>query len=565
MNFFMVIVLGLASVAEAQSAGPDVWRQPNSLKTWRQPLQELRTFDDARGDCKSISQPEVWSLPTRQDLDELRNAESDTPFSGVFKELIWTSETKDNLIFGYYGPTGDVIDYKPEDNILGAVLCIKKDPVVKNCKKASLDMVFCTIPAGTFLMGAPDGVGNKNEHPQHQVNITKDFEIMDTEVTQAQWFNVMKSLAKGEFSNYLDYDNPTYAMIGVTSKEIDQFVKSINKALSNEEYEYRLPTEAEWEYAAKGNYSDNDESVISKLSYLESKYSAEKLRPVRKNTENIFGLYGMIDSPAEIVSDEYQGVYDLWQTSNPQVRSETSEASKVVRGGYRLYRNDIFLTSRSSEETYERLIGFRLVRQKKDSLSIAGKNKDSSKLEFIWQHNGKEVITLERAEIRNGDKIAGYAPGGQRLQVFNEESPGWVGVEFGPAKGFISRKFVLDFDAQKNFKKTVVSVDSPLLGGGNQQIDTIPGGTYLLIIETIGDWFVVQYKGQRGYLSRVVSPGSSSDVDAAYVAFRQANPGRFVPRDMFEAEYTQSRAGQSFGNNSDPFAVPDVDYYTPKR
>jgi len=112
------------------------------------------------------------------------------------------------------------------------------------------DMEFVTIPPGDFMMGCSPGdiECGSDEYPIRAVRITKSFEMGKFEVTQAQWKAVMGS-------NPSSFPLDTRPVENVDPNNVLEFLKRLN--LRNDGFRYRLPTEAEWEYAARGGLSDS--------------------------------------------------------------------------------------------------------------------------------------------------------------------------------------------------------------------------------------------------------------------------------------------------------------------
>lgn len=108
-------------------------------------------------------------------------------------------------------------------------------------------MEFVTIPSGSFQMGSPSGESGRSQlgtEKQHLVTVSS-FELMTTEVTQGMWEEVMGS---NPAHDYGVGDNfPVYY---VSWNDCQEFISKLNDL--NDGYSYRLPTEAEWEYAARG-------------------------------------------------------------------------------------------------------------------------------------------------------------------------------------------------------------------------------------------------------------------------------------------------------------------------
>src|SRR5215471_8871830 len=103
---------------------------------------------------------------------------------------------------------------------------------------------FVKIPPGEFIMGCAEGDKDciEDEVPRHRVRLTKGFELGKYEVTQAQWEAVM-----GPDSNPSETRGRDNPVDSVNKAEIQEFLDKLNAR--NDGYTYRLPTEAEWEYA----------------------------------------------------------------------------------------------------------------------------------------------------------------------------------------------------------------------------------------------------------------------------------------------------------------------------
>ena len=128
----------------------------------------------------------------------------------------------------------------------------------------SINMEFVRVPAGTFLMGSKDmEQGSSKEKPRHTVHISKPFYLGKYEVTQEQWKVVMGNLNP---SNFLSPDRPVDE---VSWDDVQAFIRKLNAIEKSESY--RLPTEAEWEYAARAgsetSYCYGDAPEDSMLSH----------------------------------------------------------------------------------------------------------------------------------------------------------------------------------------------------------------------------------------------------------------------------------------------------------
>jgi formylglycine-generating enzyme required for sulfatase activity len=109
-----------------------------------------------------------------------------------------------------------------------------------------LDMTFVRIPAGTFTMGSPETeLGREDDESHHQVTLTQAFYMQTTEVTQGQWQAVM-----GQNPSYSQNCGSNCPVENVSWNNVQEFLTRLN-AQTTDDYTYRLPTEAQWEYAAR--------------------------------------------------------------------------------------------------------------------------------------------------------------------------------------------------------------------------------------------------------------------------------------------------------------------------
>ena len=184
----------------------------------------------------------------------------------------------------------------------------------------SFEMVF--VGGGTFQMG-----GNYiDELPVHSVTLS-DYYIGQTEVTQELWKAVMGS--SPSYSDYVGAKNPVN---DVSWNDCQEFISKLNRLTGGR---FRLPTEAEWEYAARGGnkncgykYSGSDYFLGSVAWYKDN--SGSEVHPVGSKSPNELGLYDMSGNVWEWCSDWY-GDYPSSPQTNPT--GPSSGSGRVLRGG----------------------------------------------------------------------------------------------------------------------------------------------------------------------------------------------------------------------------------------
>jgi formylglycine-generating enzyme required for sulfatase activity len=212
-----------------------------------------------------------------------------------------------------------------------------------------LGMKFANIPAGTFQMGETGD--------SHTVTLSQSFYLGTTEVTQTQWVSVM-------FNNPSSFNNCDNCPVeNVSWEDVQAFIKKLN---DRGDGKYRLPTEAEWEYAARANstakYSFGDnEALLGNYAWFD-KNSGSKTHEAATKQPNDWGLYDMHGNVWEWVQDWY-GDYPTGSVTNPAgIKTGTD---KVIRGGS--WGNDRTLLQSASRSGYapsirDQFLGFRLVR-----------------------------------------------------------------------------------------------------------------------------------------------------------------------------------------------------------
>ena len=187
-----------------------------------------------------------------------------------------------------------------------------------------LGMEFALIRSGQFKMGSNL---EDEEKPVHMVTITKDFYIGKHEVTQSQWQSVMNL-----FPSRCGYPDELFRgndlpIICVTFAEIEDFIKRMNQ---RGEGTYRLPTEAEWEYAARGGSTVDVLNDLDSVAWIDEN-SGNRLREVGRKQPNGFGLYDVYGNVWEWCRDYYDSYY--YRRSPKADPMKSSGYTHVSRGG----------------------------------------------------------------------------------------------------------------------------------------------------------------------------------------------------------------------------------------
>jgi formylglycine-generating enzyme required for sulfatase activity len=254
-----------------------------------------------------------------------------------------------------------IYNYSPFNNAADNLMSIPLNNKILNSRELqplldSLKYNMVYINGGTFSMGT--SAGNNDERPIHQVALSS-FYISKFEVTQHQWKSIMT-------------DNPSFnkgcsncPVENISWDDANRFISTLN-ALTNERY--RLPTEAEWEFAAKGgalslNYTYSGHRRLAKIGwYYEN--SLRRSHPVGQKVSNELGIVDMSGNVAEWCADWYgKNYYGLSGPENPKGPANGNE--KVFRGGswddYEEYCK-IIKRNRNNTTFKSRAIGFRLAK-----------------------------------------------------------------------------------------------------------------------------------------------------------------------------------------------------------
>ncbi|MDE5762709.1 MAG: SUMF1/EgtB/PvdO family nonheme iron enzyme, partial [Bacteroidales bacterium] len=228
--------------------------------------------------------------------------------------------------------------------------------------KGFKEMEVVYVTGGELEMGATEEQGDDaNEEREKPVRTIRldSYYIGKYEVTQAQWLAVMGQDRYGRDYEYGKGDD--YPVYYVNWSDAQEFCKKLSEATGKK---YVLPTEAQWEYAARGgnksqHYKYAGSNDIDEVAWYEGGDFA-MAHPVGQKKANELGIYDMSGNVAELCSDWY-GKYDEKDTENPQGPAEGYGSSRVMRGGgYESGANSCRVSYRS-EDGWARWIGFRVV------------------------------------------------------------------------------------------------------------------------------------------------------------------------------------------------------------
>ncbi len=227
--------------------------------------------------------------------------------------------------------------------------------IVKNMK-------FIWIPAGEFMMGSPKDEMDRSgdEDNVRKVTIKYSFEIGKYPVTQKQWIAVMgynPSWFKGD-------ERPVE---NVSWNRVQEFIKKLNEIEGDNRY--RLPSEAEWEYACRAgkqtrfSFGDDDSELWKYAWYGD--YSEDQTHPVGQRDPNTWGLHDMHGNVWELVQDKYHFSYTN-APSNGDAREDSIGSDRVERGGS--WRNVAgecrsAVRRRDGPDSHSDALGFRLLRK----------------------------------------------------------------------------------------------------------------------------------------------------------------------------------------------------------
>jgi len=338
----------------------------------------------------------------------------------------------------------------------------------------SIDMKLRLIPPGEFMMGSSEDeiklLKNKDandlglsqdqvdaitgEGPQHRIRITRPFYLGSTEVTHEQWKAVMGTNPwldeKGKKRDYVE-EGPDFPATHVGWSEVVQFCRRLGENEGIEGVTYRLPTEAEWEYACRAgsqerHFYGNTQKHAAYAWYSENKVK-KWMRPVGKKKPNPFGLYDMYGNVWEHCYDWLSmDYYSQSPVDDPQ--GPETGIRRVSRGGdwynnhlvQRSANRGVLIHKERSEQGWQTL-GFRIVRTTDAEVKrpVPVKSIDLSKAKVLFQDefddpkSGFPIGEFKNARTRgyrDGKYFIGYVRGKRRFLCNKFDTPYSVPSDF---------------------------------------------------------------------------------------------------------------------------------------
>ena len=241
------------------------------------------------------------------------------------------------------GQTSELIlalSAKPDEQVPSKVVQQTQNAVSNTASSSASSQTFTVngisfkmvkVGGGTFQMGSNDSEADSDEKPVHSVTLS-DYYIGETEVTQALWEAVMGSKPSyngGWTSSYGLGDS--YPAYGVSWDDCRIFISKLNSLTGKN---FRLPTEAEWEFAARGGRNSNGykysgSNTLGNVAWYTDN-SGSQTHPVKTKQANELGLYDMSGNVWEWCQDWY-GSYSSESQTNP--KGAASGSDRVRRGG----------------------------------------------------------------------------------------------------------------------------------------------------------------------------------------------------------------------------------------
>jgi formylglycine-generating enzyme required for sulfatase activity len=236
----------------------------------------------------------------------------------------------------------------------------------KDCDHGCPAMVV--IPAGTFMMGSPENEADRDnsEGPQHKVTIIEPFAVSKFEVTFEEWDACTAAKACPLVAD--QWGRGKMPVINVSWEDAKGYVNWLSGATGKE---YRLPTEAEWEYAARAGttsryfWGDDARMGSGNCDGCGSRWDLKQTAPVGSFKPNVFGVHDMNGNVWEWVEDSWHENYDGAPADGSAWLGNSDPTYRVARGGSWRTESELVRTAvRVKRIKYVRFdtLGFRVAR-----------------------------------------------------------------------------------------------------------------------------------------------------------------------------------------------------------
>lgn len=245
----------------------------------------------------------------------------------LFSAMVWfaCAATADISAAVENGSAGDVAEIAGANNQIA--------PQLKIMLPGDVPMEFVTIKPGSFDMGSKHDPpwSQASEMPLHHVQFSSSFNIGKYEVTQAQWHAVMHEFPGGQPKS-----DPGLPVVFVSWEDCQRFLSALNALNCGE---YRLPSEAEWEYACRGgsysrwSFGDDQKQLRDYAWFIGNNPPPTGTKVVGKKLPNGFGLFDMEGNVWEWVQDPWHENYDGAPTDGSTWQDQADGVKRVLRGG----------------------------------------------------------------------------------------------------------------------------------------------------------------------------------------------------------------------------------------
>lgn len=232
------------------------------------------------------------------------------------------------LILACAGFVANAEAVEPPKQKTAAAATAKAPAKPKPLVDATTGMEFVLVKGGCYQMGDTFGDGEADQKPVHEVCVA-DFNLGKYEVTRAQWQKVMGA------NPATDECGPNCPVTFVSWEMTQEFIRKLNEKSGKQ---YRLPTEAEWEYAARSGGKNekwpgvSDNTKLVDFAWFDQNSPESMIRPVGKKKPNGLALYDMGGSAHEWCQDWYdEGYYAVSPKDSPA--GPATGKKRVVRGG----------------------------------------------------------------------------------------------------------------------------------------------------------------------------------------------------------------------------------------